>query len=645
MWAAIARLAPVALLRRVLIPREVTLDSLATVVFSSGSTGTPKGVMLTHRNIISNVEGMLQAINVDRNDCLLGVLPFFHSFGFTVGLWLPAIAGFGVVYHTNPLEARTIGELCRKYRVTLMIGAPTFWWEYVRRMDREDLASVRVAIAGAEKMRPELADAFWEKFHLDLVQGYGCTETSPVVAVETAGRKRQSQMGCLQPGSVGRPMPGTAVRVVNPETFDALGPGQEGMLLVKGPSVMAGYLDEPEKTRQAIWGDGWYITGDVAQLDEDGFITITDRLSRFSKIAGEMVSHVHLEEVLHRALGSLDQRLVVTSVSDHQKGERFVVLHLDLGLEVEQLLKRVRDSGLPPLWVPRREHFYQVESLPVMGSGKLDLKLVKETAQKLTAGWRWRKNLIPQNSTPQTSQVPLQLPRIQKLNGVQAQPPRAFQVQRAVVDEDALFRLPLREVERQAVNLRVRFGYSQVAGAEEDGKVSRNPNFSMRWRFNSRDSLLSVASRTLSRLREPLNEGQRIGQRFRLRIHEIAHLLFAKGAGAVEDGAIEILIEVELPRVHRRAQHLVPALKIVAVQTELLHQPGALAVIPAVGQQHAAHVAKHGGDFGHATPPVMEQTLALSQPTGVVAGAIERGGSLEGFELAIAAGRGSARGE
>jgi acyl-[acyl-carrier-protein]-phospholipid O-acyltransferase/long-chain-fatty-acid--[acyl-carrier-protein] ligase len=385
-WAAIARLAPVGLLRRALIPREVTLDSLATVVFSSGSTGTPKGVMLTHRNIISNVQGMLQAIDVDRNDCLLGVLPFFHSFGFTVGLWLPATAGFGVVYHTNPLEARTIGELCRKYRVTLMIGAPSFLWEYVRRCEPGDLASVRVPIAGAEKMRPELAEAFWEKFHLDLVQGYGCTETSPVVSVETAGRKTQSQMGSAQPGSVGRPIPGTAVRVVDPETFETLGPGQEGMLLVKGPGVMAGYLGEPEMTRQVMWEDGSYITGDVAQLDEDGFITITDRLSRFSKVAGEMVSHVHLEEVLHRALGSLEQRLVVTSVSDHQKGERFVVLHLDLGLGVDELLKRVRDSGLPPLWVPRREYFYQVETLPLMGSGKLDLKLVKQTAQKLAAG-------------------------------------------------------------------------------------------------------------------------------------------------------------------------------------------------------------------------------------------------------------------
>jgi len=327
---------------------------------------------------------MLQTINVDGNDCLLGVLPFFHSFGFTVGLWLPALGGFRVVYHTNPLEARTIAELCRKYGITLIISTPTFVWEYVRRLEREDLASVRVAIVGAERMRLKLADAFWDKFQLDLYQGYGVTETSPVVSVETAGRRRQSQMGSVERGSVGRPMPGTAVRVVNPETFEILGPGGEGMLLVKGPSVMAGYLDEPERTRQVMWEDGWYITGDVARLDEDGFITITDRLSRFSKIAGEMVSHVHLEEALHQALGCLEQRLVVTSVSDDQKGERFVVLHLDLGLQIEELLKRVRDAGLPPLWLPRREHFHLVDSLPVMGSGKLDLKLVKQTAEKLT---------------------------------------------------------------------------------------------------------------------------------------------------------------------------------------------------------------------------------------------------------------------
>ena len=299
MWAAIARLAPVALLRRTLIPREVTLDSLATVVFSSGSTGTPKGVMLTHRNIISNVDGMLQAINVDRNDCLLGVLPFFHSFGFTVGLWLPAIAGFGVVFHTNPLEARTIGELCRKYRVTLIIGTPTFVWEYVRRWSGRTWPPCAWPLPARKKCGWNLPTPSGRNSISISCRATAARKLRRWYPWRPPGAGRQSQMGSVERGSVGRPIPGTAVRVVNPETFETLGPGQEGMLLVKGPCVMAGYLDEPEKTRQAIWEDGWYITGDVAQLDEDGFITITDRLSRFSKIAGEMVSHVHLEEALH----------------------------------------------------------------------------------------------------------------------------------------------------------------------------------------------------------------------------------------------------------------------------------------------------------------------------------------------------------
>ena len=385
-WAALARLTPTWVLRRRLIPREVTLDSLATVIFSSGSTGTPKGVMLSHRNIVSNLEAVQQTINVNRSDCLLGILPFFHSFGFTIGLWLPAVSGFGVAYHTNPLEARKIGDLCRKFHVTIMISTPTFLWEYVRRCDAEDFASLRVAMVGAEKLRPELSDVFRDKFHLDLLQGYGCTELSPVVSVESAGYAHgdERQIGAKR-GSVGRPIPGVAVRVVNPDTFATLGCCQDGMLLVKGPSVMMGYLGEPEKTKQVMWEDGWYITGDVARLDEDGFIQITDRLSRFSKIGGEMVSHVQVEDALHRALGCTEPRLVVTSISDEQKGERFVVLHTELGLSVDDLLKRLRDSGLPKLWVPRRENFFPVQTLPFLGSGKLDLKQVKETAQKLAS--------------------------------------------------------------------------------------------------------------------------------------------------------------------------------------------------------------------------------------------------------------------
>ncbi len=386
MWAVLARTVPISLLKRALIPSTVNLDSLATVIFSSGSTGMPKGVMLSHRNIVSNIEGVQQAINVNRTDCLLGVLPFFHSFGFTIGLWLPAVSGFGVAFHSNPLEARKIGELCRKYGVTVMMSTPTFVWEYVRRCEPEDFATLSVAFVGAEKMKPELADAFQAKFHQELLQGYGCTELSPVVSVEGSGYRSigEVQVGSKR-GTVGHPIPGVAVRIVNPDTFETLGCGQPGMMLVKGSSVMLGYLGEPEKTRQVMWEDDWYITGDIAQLDEDGFIQITDRLSRFSKIAGEMVSHVQVEDALQRALGSAEPRLVVTSVSDDQKGERFVVLHTELGISVEELLKLMRDSGLPKLWVPRKESFFAVPALPFLGSGKLDLRQVKDIAKKFAS--------------------------------------------------------------------------------------------------------------------------------------------------------------------------------------------------------------------------------------------------------------------
>jgi len=382
-----ARLLPPFVLERWLLPHGVKLDSLATVIFSSGSTGIPKGVMLTHRNIVSNIEGVQQAINVDRNDCLLGILPFFHSFGLTVALWLPPVSGFSVVFHTNPLEGRKVGELCRRYGVTLLVGTPTFVWEYVRRCAPEDFASLRVAIVGAEKMKPELARAFREKFGLDLFQGYGCTELSPVVSVETLGSSAEhAKRAGMKPGTVGRPIPGVAVKVANAKNFGELPPDCDGMLLVGGPSVMLGYLDDRKKTREAIREGGWYVTGDIAQVDQDGLITITDRLTRFSKIAGEMVPHLQVEEALHKVLGSLEPRLVVTSVADEQKGERLVVLYTELEMSVDELLKRLRDSGLPRLWVPRRENFFRVPALPLLGSGKLDLKHVKETAKQLATG-------------------------------------------------------------------------------------------------------------------------------------------------------------------------------------------------------------------------------------------------------------------
>ena len=261
-------------------------DDLATVIFSSGSTGTPKGVMLSHFNILSNIESVCQVIQFDPSDCMMGVLPFFHSFGFTGTLWLPLLAGFGVVYHSNPMDAKTIGETVRKHKATLLISAPTFFAAYLRRCSAEEFATLRFALAGAEKLREQIAKGFKDKFGLELLEGYGCTELAPVVSanVPDVSLGVERQIG-NKPGTVGHPIPGVAVKVVDPDTERSLPLGQEGLLLVKGPNVMLGYLGQPELTAQAM-RDGWYVTGDIAAVDEDGFIKITDRLSRFSKIGG-----------------------------------------------------------------------------------------------------------------------------------------------------------------------------------------------------------------------------------------------------------------------------------------------------------------------------------------------------------------------
>ena len=185
-------------------------------------------------------------------------------------------------------------------------------------------------------------------------------------------------------GKVGHPIPGVAVKVVNPETFEALLPNEEGLLLVKGPNVMRGYLNQPEQTRQAV-KDGWYLTGDIATIDEEGFICITDRLSRFSKIGGEMIPHIKIEELLHQILNESEQVCAVTSLPDEKKGEKLIVLHTK-AFDIEEAAKKLAENGLPPLWIPKRENFYRIDSLPLLGSGKLDLKGLKHMAANLSGG-------------------------------------------------------------------------------------------------------------------------------------------------------------------------------------------------------------------------------------------------------------------
>jgi acyl-[acyl-carrier-protein]-phospholipid O-acyltransferase/long-chain-fatty-acid--[acyl-carrier-protein] ligase len=334
--------------------------------------------MLSHHNILSNVEAIAQLFWVTGQDRMMGVLPFFHSFGFTGTLMFPLIAGFGVVYHTNPMDAKTIGELVSKYRATILISTPTFSVGYVRRCSAQEFSSLRYAIVGAEKLREPIAKTFKEKFGLDLLEGYGCTEMGPVVAVNIPdvqdGRERQTG---YRPGTVGHPVPGVAAKVVDPETGKARTPGEEGLLLVKGPSRMMGYWGQPEKTAEALQ-DGWYVTGDIASMDDDGFISITDRVSRFSKIGGEMVPHVKVEETIHEILG--DQSCVVTSTSDQQKGERLVVFYTHKEIAPDELWNRLNQSRLPKIWVPKRESLHLVETIPLLGTGKVDLKKLKTMA-------------------------------------------------------------------------------------------------------------------------------------------------------------------------------------------------------------------------------------------------------------------------
>jgi acyl-[acyl-carrier-protein]-phospholipid O-acyltransferase / long-chain-fatty-acid--[acyl-carrier-protein] ligase len=377
LWALLrAKLAPASWLYPATTP-----DSLATVLFSSGSTSTPKGVMLSHHNVIANIEQMLQVFHLNEKDRIVGVLPFFHSFGFTVTLWLPALSGSGAIYHANPMDAKIIGELVTKYRGTFLLSTPTFAGTYARKCTREQFSSLRFVLVGAEKLRESVAQDFEQAFGLKMLEGYGCTEMAPVVAVNTPDWEagRDTQFG-TKPSSVGRPLPGVAARIVDPETFEPLPRGTAGLLLVKGSNRMLGYLGQPERTADAL-RDGWYNTGDIAVMDEEGFLRITDRLARFSKIAGEMVPHLAVEEAVREATGG--EACCVTGIPDERKGERIAVLYTAAGVTPQEVWQRLAGTELPKLWLPKREDIHLVDALPTLGTGKLDLRGVRARALEL----------------------------------------------------------------------------------------------------------------------------------------------------------------------------------------------------------------------------------------------------------------------
>jgi len=378
-----------ALVKALLVPaailvneRAILPDDCATIVFSSGSSSNPKGVMLSHHNIISNIEQMHTVFDFTCLDCMAAALPFFHSFGLTVTLWFPLVAGFRVVYHPSPLDGSVMVNIIKDQKATILPTTPTFLQTYMRKAQPQDFSTLRLIISGAEKLKPKFASEFIDKFHVSPLEGYGATELSPVAALNVPDTTLwgATERG-TKPGTIGRLVPGMSARIVDPESGAPSGPGKAGLLLVKGPNVMKGYLGQPEKTAEVII-HGWYSTGDIAMIAEDGFVTLTDRLTRFSKIGGEMVPHGALEDLFLTALGAAEQIVAVTAVPDERRGEKLVVLFTEQAGTAKDLAAIIKDAAVPNLWKPASDAYVKVDAIPVLGTGKTDLKSVRSLACK-----------------------------------------------------------------------------------------------------------------------------------------------------------------------------------------------------------------------------------------------------------------------
>jgi acyl-[acyl-carrier-protein]-phospholipid O-acyltransferase/long-chain-fatty-acid--[acyl-carrier-protein] ligase len=368
------------------LPREGDHEE-AALLFTSGSAGEPKGVVLTHRNILANCDQISSLSILPDTAILIGCLPVFHSFGFTVTLWYPMLRGCGLVTLPSPLDTRKIVEAIQQEKATVMVGAPTFIRPFLKKATKEELKSLDLVVTGAEKLPQDLYDAFLAQFGKEILQGYGLTETTPASninqpdpAITTA--TAEPQLG-KKAGAVGRLMPGMSARIMDPDTNEELPMNSTGMLWLRGANVFGGYLKDPEKTAAAL-KDGWFVTGDLGRFDDDGFLYIEGRLSRFSKIGGEMVPHGTIEQRITEVFG-WDQEsgpiAVVTGVPDSVKGEAIVLLTTQK-VSAEQVRTKLLEAGLPNLWIPKMVR--QVDVIPVLGTGKTDLKGCRNLAIELT---------------------------------------------------------------------------------------------------------------------------------------------------------------------------------------------------------------------------------------------------------------------
>jgi acyl-[acyl-carrier-protein]-phospholipid O-acyltransferase/long-chain-fatty-acid--[acyl-carrier-protein] ligase len=376
-WWIMSILCPARLLVRLLQIPKSGGDKEAVLLFTSGSSGEPKGVVLSHRNLVGNVSQFRDLLDAGKDDAILASLPFFHSFGSTVTLWYPLVEGVPIVTYPNPLDAGKNAALIEQHKLTLLLATPTFLRGYLRKAEPHQLRSLRLVITGAEKLPLDLAKAFEERFKQKVFEGYGLTETSPVVSVnlpESVPTKVGEQ---VQPssrlGSVGKMAPGIAAEIREPETDRKLSLHETGMLWLRGVNIFEGYLHDEKRTAEVL-RDGWFKTGDIGRFDEDGFLYIEGRLSRFSKIAGEMVPHESIEQKIVDLLGfsGRDERAVaIMGVQDESKGEALVLLAA-VDVDLAEVRAKLHEGGVPNLWIPKK--ICRVDAIPVLASGKLDLR-------------------------------------------------------------------------------------------------------------------------------------------------------------------------------------------------------------------------------------------------------------------------------
>jgi len=388
-WAILAKILPARFLGFLLGLHRRRGDDEAILLFTSGSSGQPKGVALSHRNVLANSCQFGSRLNLASNSSILGCLPLFHSFGCTVTLWFPIIDGVNLVTYPSPLETKRLAELIALHQVDVFLSTPTFLRGFMKRTDPAQFSSLKLVVTGAEKLPSSLAKSFEEKFGILPQEGYGLTETSPATNVNLPDLELNNNLLTLpssRSGTVGQMLPGLAIKITDPVTDKDIPIDSQGIIWFKGANVFNGYLKDPVKSAEVL-SDGWFRTGDVGRVDDAGFLFIEGRISRFSKIAGEMVPHETVEAAINKVLGldtESERRIAVVGVPDEQKGEAILLLSSVSGSSLIQecidLRYKLMDEGISSLWCPKR--IIAVNEIPVLASGKLDIKSCEALAKK-----------------------------------------------------------------------------------------------------------------------------------------------------------------------------------------------------------------------------------------------------------------------